>query len=70
MRVYHGCVGALSPAGEVNDLASIFCVYRQRHVDVSNKSNAALEGELSTKTIYRPQEEKKQKTVIWGELWD
>lgn len=51
---------------------SEWCIYRQRHIDisrqVSDKSNAALEGELSTMTVHWPWKEKlkKTKTVIRG----
>lgn len=48
--VYHGCAGDLCPAGQVKDVASMWCVHRSRHIDISrqfsNESNAALEGEL------------------------
>ena len=41
------------------------CIQTEAHIDisrqVSNESNAALEGELSTRTIRRPREEGKKK---------
>lgn len=55
----------------VNVLALMWCVHRRRHIDVSgqvsDKSNAALEGELSAMTPYRPGMEK-QKKLCGGAL--
>lgn len=56
----------------VNAVALTWCAHRRRRIDVSkqvsDKSNAALEGELSAMTTYRPGMEKQKKKLRGGAL--